>query len=126
MVVEDAPDALVIDVSRLPARKQEIKAAILEGLQRTEDPKRRGILKNAYIDLAMFQPGVGPAPIRFEPSPTPAPEGYEGVVAVASSLAERQPEIKHWSRVVAKESEQLVQELRSAGFASDAGVDKPE
>jgi len=124
-VIEATADALVVDEGRLPATKQEIKAAILEALQHTEDPRQRGFLKNAYMDLAMFQPGVGAEPVRLEPSPTPAPEGYEAVVAVASSLAERKPEIKHWSAVVAKESEQLLEELRSAGFGSVAGAGGP-
>ena len=121
-VLEGTADALVVDENRLPASKQEIKAAILDCLQRTEDPKRRSFLQNAYIDLAMFQAGVGKEPVRFESTPTPAPEGYEAVVAVASSLAERKPEIKHWSAVIAKESEELIRELRSAGFGSGRAV----
>jgi hypothetical protein len=121
-VLEGTADALVVDQNRLPASKQEIKSAILGALQKTEDPKRRSFLQNAYIDLAMFQTGVGKEPVRFESAPTPAPEGYEAVVAVASSLAERNPEIKHWSAVVAKESEELIRELRSAGFGSGSRV----
>jgi len=121
-VLEGTADALVVDANRLPASKHEIKDAILEALRKTTDPRRRGFLQNAYIDLAMFQPGVGEEPIRFDASPTSAPDGYEAIVAVASSIVERNPEIKRWSGVMAKESEQLLDELRSAGFGSDAKV----
>jgi len=121
-VLEGTADTLVVDENRLPAPKHELKAAILEALQKATDPRWRGFLQNAYIDLAMFQPGVGEEPIRFDPSPTPTPDGYEAIVAVASSIAERNPEIKHWSGIMAKESEQLLDELRSAGFGSDAKV----
>ena len=122
-VLESAVDALVVDEDRLPAPKHAIKAAILEVLRDARDPKMRGFLQNAYIELAMFQPGVGPEPIALALSPTPSRGGYKGVVAVVRSNAERNPEIKRWSGTIAKEGEQLLDEMRSAGLGLDAKVD---
>lgn len=121
-LLQETVDALVLDEKRLPTSKQEVKVAILEALENAREPKRRAFLQNAYLDLAMFQPGVGPEPIRFESSPGSSARGYKTVVAVASSIAKRHPEIKYWSEVVAKESAQLLGELRAVGFGSDAKV----
>ena len=41
-VLQETADALVVDETRLPASKQELKAAILDALQNAKEPKRRG------------------------------------------------------------------------------------
>lgn len=54
-----ATNAVVVDSNRVPAPKEKIKSALLVVLQATQDPKMREQLKVGYVEISMFQPGVG-------------------------------------------------------------------
>jgi len=108
--------ALVVDADRLPAPKDKIKAALLVTLHTTEDPQTREQLKIGYMELAMFQPGVGSSWIGYDVSNIPDPNDREAIRAFATSMAERAPEVERWSTVASEERDQLVEELKRAGL----------
>ena len=65
---------------------------------------------------------VGSDPIRMLPVPDPIPDedDQDALMAAAKAITEAGDEYQRWSEIVAAEREQLVFDLKQAGFWSDA------
>ena len=115
---EAATKVVAVDASRLPAPKEEIKAAILRVLRSDEHKPMHEALKSGYIELSLFQPGVGSEPIHMLPIPDPIPDAadHDALLAVAEAITERADERERWMKIVNDEMHQLVSELKKAGF----------
>jgi hypothetical protein len=75
-LMERYPTA-ILDISKLPASKQEIKRAIKEAWFATSDDKLRNFLAIAYIHLSQFQHGVGNEPVDCGVPKTPDAKSIE-------------------------------------------------
>jgi hypothetical protein len=111
-----ATNAVVVDSNRLPAPKEKIKSALLVALQATQDPKMREQLKLGYVEISMFQPGVGSSPVACPIPSVPDPNSHEAILAAAQSVAEAGAEVERWSAIASEERDRLVEELKRAGF----------
>jgi hypothetical protein len=69
-------------------------------------------LKVAYVELSMFQLGVGSSPIGFNLSSVPAPNEREGILEAARLIRENGSQVQRWSAVTNDERDQLVEELK--------------
>lgn len=114
--LEAAAKATVVDAKRLPASKEKIKSALLVALHATQDHGMREQLKVAYMELSSFQPGVGGFPVAFDLSNIPDANDPEAIRGTAQSIVERGPEVERWSTIASQERDQLVEELKNAGF----------
>jgi hypothetical protein len=63
--VLQAVSGVAVDEGRLPAPKDDIKAAICLWLSVEQDPQTIDLLRTVYVRLAMFQPGVGEAQLSL-------------------------------------------------------------
>lgn len=98
-LIDDAPGPDdVVDVGWLPASKEQIKKALLWRLAEEPDPETRQHLKAGYLALANYQPGVDDEQARLD-RPGSATEARET-----------------WRPIVAKESEELIGDLKRLGY----------
>jgi hypothetical protein len=103
---------MIADENRLPFPKPVIKQATLMVLPfAPSDEVRRG-LKNCYLFLADFQPGLGDQVIRALPAGEKPPSTIEEIAAVAAHVEKWLP----WSKRATAETQELLLELRDAGF----------
>lgn len=56
-------DATAVDISELPATKDALKSVIKFAIRHAEDNDMREILRVGYVQLGMFQEGVGSQPV---------------------------------------------------------------
>jgi hypothetical protein len=54
----------IADEKRLPHPKETLLTAILLLIRVAQDPAQRGLLEVAALELAQYQPAVGPSPLR--------------------------------------------------------------
>ena len=59
-LIEDNPDAIAIDASRLPFPKYQMKAIVKQLYSTENDETKKQLLESAFMLLAFFQEGVGP------------------------------------------------------------------
>jgi hypothetical protein len=74
-------------------------------------------LKVGYVEISMFQPGVGSSPVAFTIPSVPDPNSHEAILAAAQSVAEAGAEVERWSAIASEERDRLVEELKRAGFS---------
>jgi hypothetical protein len=108
---------VIADESKLPFPKAVIKQAMLMVMPFAPSIEVRKALQSSYMFLADFQPGVGDQVIQPLPAHQQAPVDAEQMAAVARHLEKWLP----WSRRSSAEMEQLLQELRDAGFGDRDG-----
>ena len=108
----------VADEEKLPFSKAKIKAAIVQALRSTQDKHQQAMLKNAYLLLADFQPGVGSRNVGLDLSTIDAQNLSDAeVLALGATIIESAEEVKPWLAKASSELIHLVQELQGAGFS---------
>lgn len=108
---------VAVDETKLPAPKDHIKAAILWALRHTREPGMVASLKVGYIELCKFQPGIGNDPIVSNLPQIPKGATREDILRAAEVIASEDNDVAlKWMKVVNREHEQLVRELKTAGF----------
>lgn len=113
-----APAGMVMDESRLPYPKSEIKTALLTGLQHASDDSLREMLIAGYTHLAEYQPGVGDQPAGVDPSELKKlgqVEQTEDPLSHARNMLGGAHLEVDWAEKVRTEFAELEQELRAAG-----------
>jgi hypothetical protein len=103
---------VIADETKLPFPKAVIKQALLMVMPFAPSSDVRNALQSSYMFLADFQPGVGDEAIRPVPAHRQALLDPEEVAAVAKDLERWLP----WLKRSTAEMQQLLQELRDAGF----------
>lgn len=114
-----APAGMVMDESRLPCPKSEIKSALLMGLANTDDPMRRKMLIAGYTHLSEYQPGVGDETAGLDPEELKKlgqVEQTDNPLDRARQLVEEAQIGENWAEKVQAEFAELENELRSKGF----------
>jgi hypothetical protein len=106
--------SFVADESKLPYPKEQIKRAIIEALKINALPQLREHLKTAYLELSMWQKGVGQKDQLWtydilNMNPNDAPE------KLAQQLSDQNIDPK-WERVILQENEALKKELEDLGL----------
>lgn len=79
--LELSGNAIVIDESKLPYTKQEIKDAIIEALTKPQTSQDKDMLKGAYLQLSTWQKNVGSDLEMLEQTPD-----VESIEAMAQSV----------------------------------------
>ena len=102
----------VADSSKLPYPKQEIKAALISGLQAIDDTQMKEHLKIAYIQLSDWQEGVGDTDQGIDLKNIDPNQSAEDL---AKAITE-QSSGKDWGAIVLKEQDALKQELKDLGL----------
>jgi hypothetical protein len=109
--------AYVADERRLPHPKEQIKRAIIYALKINLLPQLQEHLKGGYIELAMWQKGVGQEDqlwgldvLSMNPK--------NPVQTLARQLSDQSPDPK-WAKLILDERAQLKQELDDLGLWQD-------
>lgn len=114
-----APAGMVMDESRLPYPKSEIKTALLMGLEHAQDETLRKMLIAGYTHLAEYQAGVGKQTAGLDPAELKElgqVEQTDNPLDRAKQLVEEAQISGNWTEKVQAEFSQLEDELRSKGF----------
>lgn len=104
----------VADESKLPYAKDQIKSAIIEALKINAMPQLRKQLRAAYLELSMWQTGVGPIDQIwtfdvFSMNRNDTPQN------LARQLSDQNPDPK-WERIILQENDKLKKELEDLGL----------
>jgi len=100
----------VADVTKLPFPKEKIREALIFGLRANVDPKMKEMLKTAYIELANWQRGVGPADQGIDTSKLNAEDDVESRARSVLAQTHRQ---EQWNDIVLKEQAYSKSELEA-------------
>ena len=103
----------VVDSSKLPYPKQEIKAALISGLKAIDDPQMEEHLKIAYIQLSNWQKGVGETDQGIDLKNIDPNQSAE---ELAKAIIDQSSGSKYWGALVLKEQGALKQELEDLGL----------
>ena len=103
---------VIADENRLPFPKAVIKQATLMVLPFAPSDEARRALKNCYLLLADFQRGLGDQVIHALPAGETPSRTTQQIAAVAAHMEKWLP----WSRRCTAEMQELLRELRDAGF----------
>jgi hypothetical protein len=110
---QSPPPGCVADSRFLPFPKETIKTAIIKGLRIMNDQHMKEMLKVGYIQLAMWQEGVGDTQLGLDfqsIDQTADPEELATVVLENASI------MKKWQPLIDAESERLKNELVKLGL----------
>ena len=100
------------DERQLPHRKLNIKDALSVCINASSDPELIGHLKNGYLMLSAWQPGVGDSDIGVDF----ASLNLEADPLDVAEQIQRQSEVKHlWDPLIQAEQTELALELRALG-----------
>jgi hypothetical protein len=106
--------SFVADENKLPYPKDQIKSAIIEALKINAIPQLREQLKAAYLQLSMWQKGVGPTDelwtfdiLNMNPNDTPE--------KLAQQMSDQNPDPK-WGQLISQENDTLKKELEDLGL----------
>lgn len=106
--------SFVVDETKLPYPKEQIKRAIIEALKVNALPQLREHLKTAYLELSMWQKGVGQKDqlwtidvLSMNPNDTPE--------KLAQQLSDQNMDPK-WEPMIFQERETLKKELMDLGL----------
>ncbi len=103
----------VADASKLPYPKQQIKDAIVAALRSTDDPDMKEQLKVGYIQLSVWQEGVGEISQGLDVSAIDMDQDAE---SLAEAVLEQSSGSETWMVKAQKEQEVLKQELMALGL----------
>jgi len=106
---------IVADVKTLPFSKEEIKNAIILGLQNSPDENTKNTLTGGYILLADWQEDVGDEMIRYNSVISDPNATIDDVI---NDMRAQNNLKKDWLSIVKLEQEQLKNELIELGFCS--------
>lgn len=102
----------VADSSKLPYPKQEIKAALISGLQAIYDSQMKEHLKIAYIQLSDWQEGVRDTDQGIDLKNIDPNQSTEELAKAITDQSSRED----WGAIVLKEQDALKQELKDLGL----------
>lgn len=114
-----APAGMVMDESRLPFPKSEIKTALLMGLKNAQDASLRKMLIAGYTHLSEYQAGVGSQTAGLDPEDLKKlaqVEQTDNPMERARELVEEAQLSENWSEKVQAEFAALEQDLRQRGY----------
>jgi len=103
----------VVDASKLPFPKQQIKDAIVAALRSTDDPHMKEHLKVGYIQLSDWQEGVGETNQGHDVSALYMNQDAE---PLAKAVFEQSSGSQKWTAMAQKEQKALKQELQALGL----------
>jgi hypothetical protein len=102
-----ASGSVVTDISRLPAPKETLRAALLAQISLAKDSKVREYLKGGYVMLACFQAGVGSQVIKIDCEMGPSTDLRQ----MAARVVAQGDAVTAWGARVTAEMELLQREL---------------
>lgn len=111
------PAATVADESKLPFRKEKIKAAILLAIKSTSSSEQRTILKNGFLFLADFQPDVSGPNIGLDLTSVDVNKLDDtALLAMAKNISGDPDNRGQWLGRARAERQVLEQQLSAAGY----------
>ena len=113
MELQSPSQGCVADTSELPFPKEQIKNAIIFGLESTDNPQIKEALKTGYIQLAAWQDGVGNSHIGINYEKMDLDENPRKLV---NQISNQRGEIEKWMRVAEMERQSLKNELIKLGL----------